>query len=142
MKGLKGFFHQQEDLQSILAGVEGGLKEQLVTGLSGSARTLFLSAIYEKTKKSIIIITHNLLQAQKLYDDLNHIIGEGDVFLYPANELIGAEISVASPELRAQRIEVLNRLCCTKKGNFDYTDCRYAKNGSVTGRLAGISINL
>ena len=116
MKGLKGFFHQQEDLQSILAGVEGGLKEQLVTGLSGSARTLFLSAIYEKTKKSIIIITHNLLQAQKLYDDLNHIIGEGDVFLYPANELIGAEISVASPELRAQRIEVLNRLCLQRKG--------------------------
>ena len=116
MKGLKSFFHQQEDLQSILAGVEGGLKEQLVTGLSGSARTLFLSAIYEKTKKSIIIITHNLLQAQKLYDDLNHIIGEGDVFLYPANELIGAEISVASPELRAQRIEVLNRLCLQRKG--------------------------
>lgn len=116
LKGLKDFFHQQEDLHSIIAGIEGGLKEQLVTGLSGSARTLFLSAIYEKTKKSIIIITHNLLQAQKLYDDLNHIIGEEDVFLYPANELIGAEISVASPELRAQRIEVLNRLCSQKKG--------------------------
>lgn len=116
MKGLKHFFHQQEDSLSIIAGIEGGLREQLVTGLSGSARTLFLSSIYEKTKKSVVIITHNLLQAQKLFDDLTHIIGENNVFLYPANELIGAEISIASPELRAQRIEVLNRLCLQKKG--------------------------
>lgn len=116
LKGLKDFFYQQEDLESILAGIDGGLKEQLVTGLSGSARTLFLSAVYEKTKKSIVIITHNLLQAQKLYDDLSSIVGEEEVFLYPANELIGAEIGIASPELRAQRIEVLNRLCLKKRG--------------------------
>ncbi|MBB6447469.1 transcription-repair coupling factor [Bacillus benzoevorans] len=116
MKGLKNFFHQQEDILSIIAGIEGGLKEQLVTGLSGSARTLFLSSIYEKTKKSVVIITYNLLQAQKLFDDLTHIIGEDDVFLYPANELISAEISIASPELRAQRVEVLNRLSLQKKG--------------------------
>ena len=36
--------------------------------------------------------------------------------LYPANELIGAEISVASPELKAQRIEVLNLLSKKKQG--------------------------
>ena len=58
----------------------------------------------------MLIVTHNLLQAQKLFDDLVRVIGEEEVFLYPANELIGAEISVASPELKAQRIDVLNRL--------------------------------
>ena len=68
-------------MQSIIAGVEEGLKEQLVAGLSGSARTLFFASIYEKTKKPILIVTHNLLQAQKFYDDLVHVIGEEDVFL-------------------------------------------------------------
>src|SRR5699024_4245090 len=32
-----------------------------------------------------------------------------DVYLYPVNELIGAEIAVSSPELRGQRIEALNK---------------------------------
>ena len=41
---------------------------------------------------------------------LSALLGEKDVWLYPVNELIGSEIGVASPELKAQRIEVLNRL--------------------------------
>ncbi|MCQ6276722.1 transcription-repair coupling factor [Bacillus sp. V3B] len=117
MLGLKGLFNQQEEIGNVIAGVDEGLREQLVAGLSGSARTLFIASVYEKTKKQILIVTHNLLQAQKLFDDLVHVIGEEDVFLYPANELIGAEISVASPELKAQRIEVLNHLS-TEKGSI------------------------
>ena len=45
-----------------------------------------------------------------------NVIGDEGVAPYPANELIGAEISVASPELRAQRIEVLNLLSKRQKG--------------------------
>jgi len=97
-----------EDIRSVLSGIEMGIKEQLVAGLSGSARTVFLASMYEETKKPMLIVTHNLLQAQKLYDDISHLVGEEEVYLYPANELIAAEMSIASPELKAQRIEVLN----------------------------------
>lgn len=55
-----------------------------------------------------MLVTHNLLQAQKLYEDLVNLLSENDVFLFPANELIAAEMSIASPELKAQRIETLN----------------------------------
>ncbi len=116
MLGLKRLFNQQEDISNVSTGIEEGLHEQLVAGLSGSARTLFIASLYEKVKRPIVIITYNLLQAQKLYDDLMNVIGDEGVALYPANELIGAEISVASPELRAQRIEVLNLLSKRQKG--------------------------
>ncbi|SFB22798.1 MULTISPECIES: transcription-repair coupling factor [unclassified Bacillus (in: firmicutes)] len=108
MKGLKNLFYQQDDIRSVLTGVEEGLKEQLVAGLSGSARTVFIASIYEQTRKPILIVTHNLLQAQKLYEDMINLVNEQEVFLYPANELIAAEMSIASPELRSQRIEALN----------------------------------
>lgn len=108
MDGLKTILNRQEDILSLIAGVDGGLKEQLISGLSGSARTVFLASIFEKTKKPMLIVTHNLLQAQKIYDDITNLIGEEDVFLYPANELIAAEIGIASPELKAQRIEAMN----------------------------------
>ncbi|PLR93300.1 transcription-repair coupling factor [Bacillus sp. T33-2] len=115
MQGLKTIFSQQDDVHSIISGVEEGLREQLVAGLSGSARTVFLAALYEQTKRPVLLVTHNLLQAQKLYDDMSNLVGEDEVFLYPANELIAAEISIASPELRAQRIEALDYW--SSKGN-------------------------
>ncbi|HAQ07739.1 MAG TPA: hypothetical protein DCR24_09540, partial [Bacillus bacterium] len=108
MQGLKALFSHQDDVQSVISGMDAGLREQLVAGLSGSARTVFLASVYEQTKRPVLIVTHNLLQAQKLYDDLVNLVGENDVFLYPANELIAAEISISSPELKAQRIDALN----------------------------------
>lgn len=114
--GLKQLFIGQDDTRSVIAGIEGGLREQLVAGLSGSARTVFLASVYNETKKPLLIVTYNLLQAQKLYDDLIQLVSEQEVFLYPANELIAAEMSVASPELKAQRIDVLNHWSRNNKG--------------------------
>lgn len=114
--GLKQLFTGQDDTRSVIAGIEEGLKEQLVAGLSGSARTVFLASIYSETKRPLLIVTYNLLQAQKLYDDLVQLVNEQEVFLYPANELIAAEMSIASPELKAQRIDVLNYWSRNKEG--------------------------
>nr|WP_239558924.1 transcription-repair coupling factor [Peribacillus deserti] len=99
---------KNDDVESVLNGLKEGLREQMVAGMSGSSRSMFISSIHLETGKPALIITHNLLQAQKLYDDLTSLMPEEAIFLYPANELIAAELSVASPELKAQRIEVLN----------------------------------
>ncbi|MFL6559839.1 MAG: CarD family transcriptional regulator, partial [Bacillus sp. (in: firmicutes)] len=116
MKALKSLFLKQEDVHSVIAGVEEGLKEQLIAGLSGSSRTVLTASIYEQTQRPIMLVTHNLLQAQKLYDDIVNLLSEKDVFLFPANELIAAEMSIASPELKAQRIEALNYWSKHNKG--------------------------
>lgn len=98
-----------------MTGIEEGLKEQLVAGLSGSSRSLFISSIFKDSKKPVLVVTHNLLQAQKIYEDLANILEDGSVYLYPVNELIASEIAVASPELKAQRLEVLNKLVSGEK---------------------------
>ncbi len=116
MKGLQSLFLDQEDIHSIISGIQEGLKEQLIAGLSGSSRTVLTAAIYERMNRPILFITHNLLQAQKLYEDMVNLVGENEVFLFPANELIAAEMSIASPELKAQRIEALNHLSKKEKG--------------------------
>jgi transcription-repair coupling factor (superfamily II helicase) len=116
MNGLKTLFLQQEDIRSVISGVQEGLKEQLIAGLSGSSRTVFAASIYEQMKRPILFVTHNLLQAQKLFDDLVNLLGENEVFLFPANELIAAEMSIASPELKAQRIEALNHWSKNNRG--------------------------
>jgi transcription-repair coupling factor (superfamily II helicase) len=107
---LQKHFFDNDDFKTIVSGIEEGLKEQLVAGISGSARTVFSTALYNDLKKSMLVITHNLYQAQKVYEDLVHLLNDDVVYLYPVNDLIASELAIASPELKAQRIEVLNRL--------------------------------
>ncbi|MFC7394733.1 transcription-repair coupling factor [Scopulibacillus cellulosilyticus] len=111
MLGLERYFSEKlMDLDTVLDGFAGGMKQQLVSGLTNAAKSLWMASIYKRRKKPLLIVTHNLYQAQKLYDDLEDCLGSEQVYLYPVNDLIASEISIASPELRAQRIEVLNRL--------------------------------
>ncbi|MFY4777232.1 transcription-repair coupling factor [Metabacillus sp. RGM 3146] len=114
MKSLHSYFYGNQDFKTVVSGIQGGLNEQLVAGLSGSARSVFTSALFNEMNAPMLVVTHNLLQAQKIYEDLANLLGE-KVYLYPVNELIASEIAVASPELKAQRIEVLNKLSAGEK---------------------------
>lgn len=110
MLGLQQLIASEDDMKAIVTSIDAGLKEQLISGLTNSARTVFMASLFKDTKRVQVVITHNLLQAQKLYDDLTSLIGEEQVLLYPVNELISSEIAIASPEMKSQRIDVLNQL--------------------------------
>ena len=116
MDGLQNLFLEQDEVHALIAGIDEGLKEQMVYSLTGSSRSLLLASIYEKTNRPILLVTHNLLQAQKYQEDLSSFIPEDELYIYPANELIAADLSVSSPELRAQRVEALNLWAEGKKG--------------------------
>ncbi|GGJ57121.1 transcription-repair coupling factor [Virgibacillus salexigens] len=116
MKGIQNYLQSKEDIQSIINGISDGMEEQLVAGLSGSARSLLVSIIHGAIHKPVLLVTHQLVQAQQLYDDLTAFNGEDNVHLYPVNELIASEIAIASPELRSQRIESLTAWTRNKSG--------------------------
>ncbi|ASN03737.1 transcription-repair coupling factor [Virgibacillus necropolis] len=116
MKGIDTFLESKDDIKSIISGIESGMQEQLVAGLSGSARSLLVSVIEDSIDKPVLLITHQLVQAQQLYDDLSEFMGDQNVHLYPVNELIASEIAIASPELRSQRIEALTEWSKKKSG--------------------------
>lgn len=116
MNGLKDLFSKHDDVQSLISGIDEGLREQLVAGLSGSSRSMLIASVYKQMNRPILVVTHNLLQAQKFHEDLSGFLPEEELYIYPANELIAAELSVASPELRAQRIEALNYWSKSAKG--------------------------
>src|SRR5690606_3456491 len=106
----------KEDIQSVVNGLNNGLKEQLIAGVSGSARSMLVSIVQQSVERPVLLITHQLVHAQELYDDLVEFIGEENVHLYPVNELIASEIAVASPELRSQRIDALTQWSKRKNG--------------------------
>ncbi|WP_432775719.1 transcription-repair coupling factor [Brevibacillus gelatini] len=101
---------QDSNVGTIVAGLEKGLHEQLVSGLAGSARQALMVALQQMTGRPVCVVTHNMYQAQKVYEDLSELVPSDQVLLYPGNELIGSELAIASPEMLAQRIHVFNRL--------------------------------
>ncbi len=142
MHGLQKVMLQLNETQAVIAGIKENLREQLVSGLTGSSRALFIAAIEEQTNKSIVVVTHNLLQAQKLYEDLAHLIDEDKLFLYPANELLASELGIASPELRAQRIETLNYMASGRQGVFVVPMAGLSKDPPSSFYLEGIPTSL
>ncbi|MEG0732562.1 MAG: transcription-repair coupling factor [Vagococcus sp.] len=88
---------------------------QLITGLSGSAKTLAMATLLAK-KKKILIVTPNLYYASKLMDDLQHIIEEKYLFYFPVDEVTAVEMSFSSPEALSDRINALNFLASSQPG--------------------------
>lgn len=111
-------FVNSNEFKTIITGLNKGLKEQLVTGLSGSAKQVLMATLFEEEKKQLIVVTHNLLQAQKVYDDLLELINEKQLFLYPANELMFMDIDAQSPETLGQRMTVLRNLIENRPGIY------------------------
>src|SRR5699024_4673883 len=116
MEGIYHFLQEKEDIKSVTDGISSGLKEQLVAGLSGTARSLFISTIHQTHPKKTLIVTHQLIHAQQLFEDLSEFSDNVDVYLYPVNELIASEMAIASPELRAERIKSLTKWLSSKSG--------------------------
>ncbi|CCQ98194.1 transcription-repair coupling factor [[Clostridium] ultunense Esp] len=99
------------EFQTLWDGMKRGMKEQLVTGLSGSSRQVFAGALVTLLDRKAVFITHNNYQAQKVYEDLAELLGEEQVLFFPAEEIHLIDYRAASPEIRSARIRALNLLC-------------------------------
>lgn len=64
---------QTKQVQSVLKNQRPGIK-QLLTGLSGSAKTLFLATIYKQQRQPLLIIESNTFQANQVADDLSNLL--------------------------------------------------------------------
>lgn len=112
-------FSQDKHINTFIEQIgENKYDSQLVTGLTGSARPVFIQTIFEDLKKPLYILSPNLLQAQKLVDDLSSLVGNDRVHYYPADEFIAADMTIASPELKAARIAALAHLAKKEKAIY------------------------
>jgi transcription-repair coupling factor (superfamily II helicase) len=116
MKRLLEALATDPDIGSVTKGVQSGMKEQLVSGLTGSARSVLIAALQAQLQRPIVVMTHNMFSAQKLIEDLEECLPSGELLTYPANESIATEAAVSSPELVSQRISTMSRLADDFRG--------------------------
>lgn len=118
MDVLSNVFLQEQEIRKLCEELEDGKDRQLITGLTGGAKTIFLKVLRQATRQPILLVAANMLQAQRTYEDFVKVLGEDLVHLYPAEELIAADFSIASYELRAERIATLHHMACVGQGVY------------------------
>lgn len=106
---LEGFLTQTPAYTAIRQAVAPG-QRQLVTGLNGSAETLLIASLLHDQQRSIVYVTDTLYHAGKLVEDLANILGDDELYEFPVEELLAAEVATSSPEYRAERIAALRAL--------------------------------
>ncbi|MCG3056950.1 hypothetical protein KZ287_32815, partial [Escherichia coli] len=74
MRGIIQRFVENGEINTIVNSLKEGLKEQLITGISGSARSVLMGLLNENEGYPLLVVTHNLFQAQKVYEDLVHLL--------------------------------------------------------------------
>lgn len=109
-------FSQDADFRSLVSGIRSGLKEQLISGLAGSSRQVMIAALVQELDQPLVVLTHNMFAAQKITEDLIECLTSDQVILFPAQELLAAEMIAQSPEMLAQRIDALTRLAAGFRG--------------------------
>lgn len=87
---------------------------QLVTGLNGSARTLYYSALFQENHQSQLIVTDTQYHADQLFEDLTTRLDDDTVFNFPAEDNIAVEIATSSPDAKAARIRALHAMQADK----------------------------
>ncbi|GEN84986.1 transcription-repair-coupling factor [Sporosarcina luteola] len=118
MDALIDLFLQDKEIHKVIDELKSGQDRQLLAGLSGGAKAVFFKTISQSSDQPILIITPNMLSAQRTYEDLVKMLGDSHVHLYPAEELIAADFSVSSFDLRASRIETLDHMARAGKGIY------------------------
>lgn len=115
MSELMRFLTKKYNFQNILRGIEPN-SAQLVTGIADSARAIQIAMIAAKKNVPTIVFSPNLHQANQLHNDLREFYPDESIYIYNVNDMIHAQLSIASPEEQAERIETLEFLLSEKPG--------------------------
>ncbi|WP_244834278.1 transcription-repair coupling factor [Clostridium sp. BJN0001] len=81
--------------------------------VSDSGKNYLIDAIFEKSGKSLVIITESDIEAKNIYEDLN--LYTTNVYYFPAKETVFYNIDAVSGDLRWARLKVIKEILNSKK---------------------------
>lgn len=95
---------------ALLNAVAGGEKLLRVRGLRGSAKSFFLSLIFNYFPKTLIHVSPTEKEALQAYQDLCFFLGEDQVYFYPPWDVLSTDMLAFQREVELQRMDVFCRL--------------------------------
>lgn len=107
------FLKQEKDLTDFIQKTKK-VKNSMITGASAGAFSLLLKIIAGEIDAPLLVVEENENKAQNVYSQLNGIMPEGMVEIFPVDATIATQSAVQSPDEMASRISALNLLLSGK----------------------------
>lgn len=108
-------FNQNKQLETFIENLKPQ-SQQMLTGLTGSAKTLFLAYLLRRTAQPLLVIEPDSYHASQLADDLSQLLPDEQVQVFLLESSIATQIAVSSPESLSQRLKTLDFLQAQKTG--------------------------
>lgn len=80
------------------------------TGLVDAQKPHMMYGVACHVKKNLMVITHSEMRAKQIYDDLNFLYNDEDVFIYPAQDILFYGADVHSTDITVERMMVMDAL--------------------------------
>ena len=93
---------------SLVNNIENKKSPIEISGLTDVAETSVVAGINEFTKRPILIITYNEIQAKKLVENIRYFTDK--VYAFPKKEILTYDYVAESKDLPYERIDVLNKI--------------------------------
>ena len=84
-----------------------------ISGLVDVEKLHILTGIFNETKRPMVLVTYNEIQARKLYQDLKKLIKQ--TYFFPKKEITSYDYVAQSKEIEYKRIDVLNKMYLAKQ---------------------------
>ncbi|KJY54618.1 Transcriptional repair coupling factor [Lactobacillus kullabergensis] len=112
---LTNIIEKDHDLINFIANVSK-VKNSLITGANAGAFDLLLCQIVKTLSKPLILLEENENKAQKIYTELDALMPEESVQIFPVDASIATQTAVTSPDELSSRIQAINFLLSQKPG--------------------------
>ena len=93
---------------SLVKNIENTKSPIEISGLTDVAETSIVAGINEFTKRPILLVTYNEVQARKLAENIKYFTEK--VYVYPKKEILTYDYVAESKDLPYERIDVLNKI--------------------------------
>ena len=70
---------QPQAIEALVQGVEAGLKEQILLGVTGSGKTFTIANLIQRVNRPTLVLAHNKTLAGQLYTELKEFFPENAV---------------------------------------------------------------
>ncbi|MGL4738003.1 MAG: transcription-repair coupling factor [Cellulosilyticaceae bacterium] len=108
----KGILEPLKAIEGFEAFVEAMRKNangKVVGAVEASKGHLIYGFSYYANKKPLVV-AHDEVSAKKIYEDLQYLYGESEVYLYPARDILFYNADVHSMDITAERMKIIEKL--------------------------------
>ena len=83
-----------------------------ISGLSDSGKSYIIDGIFNEIENSLVVVTHNEIEAKNLYEDLS--LYATNVYFLPIREVVFYNVDAVSGDLRWARLKVIKEILNNK----------------------------